>query len=87
MQNKKNNRIIMGIVIAIIVIIGGIYFFLNYTKDDSSLSVIEKKWITNNINTIVDVNVYNDVPIYGYNGSGISLDFLDSFRRALLILW
>lgn len=81
MQNKKNNRIIMGIVIALIIIGGGVYFILNYTDDDNSLSVIEKKWITNNVNTIVDVNVYNDIPIYGYNGSGISLDFLDSFTE------
>lgn len=81
MQNKKNNRIIMGSVIAVIVILFGVYFFLNYTKNDNSLSVIEKKWITDRTNTIVDVNVYNDVPIYGYNGSGISLDFLDSFTE------
>lgn len=81
MQNKKINRIIMGIIILMLVLFGVGYFITKYTKDDNSLSIVEKKWITNNINTIVDVDIYNDIPIYGYNGSGICFDFLDSFTK------
>ena len=81
MKNKKNNRLIMGFVIVILVLIGIMYYIFNYTKDDNSLSIVEKKWITDNINNIIDINVYNDIPIYGYNGSGIVFDFLDSFTK------
>ena len=40
-------------------------------------NAVEKKWITDHVNEIVDVDVYNDIPIYGYNGNGIIFDFLD----------
>lgn len=81
MQNKKNNRIIMGIIILVIVLAVVIYYVFNYTKDDNSLSIVEKKWITDNVNKIVDINVYNDIPIYGYNGRGIIFQFLETFTK------
>lgn len=81
MKNKKNTKIIISIIIAITIIISTVTLIINYSKDDTSLSIIEKKWITNNINNVVDVNVYNDIPVYGYNGSGIIFDFLDNFSK------
>ena len=81
MKNKKINRIIAISIITIIILIGVVTFILNYSKDNTSLSIVEKKWITNNINNIIDVNVYNDIPIYGYNGNGIIFDFLNKFTE------
>lgn len=81
MDNKKRNTIITIIILILIFIGSAIYFILNYTKDDTSLTVVEKKWITDNINNIVDVNVYNDIPVYGYNGEGIIFDFLNYFTK------
>ena len=69
MKNKKRNTIItIGIIIAIF-LIGITVFVLNYSSDESSLTIIEKKWITDYTNKIVDVEVYNDIPVYGYNGN------------------
>ena len=68
MKNKKLNIIITISVIVLILLLGGIFFGLNYSRDDSSLSVMEKKWITDNENKIVDIDVFNNVPVYGYNG-------------------
>lgn len=76
-MNKKRNTIIAIIVICLIFLSGGIYYILNYSKDESSFTVLEKKWITDNLNKVIDVNVYNDVPVFGYNGEGIIFDFLD----------
>lgn len=81
MNNKKRNTIITIIIIAIIFIASTTYFILNYTTDENSLTIEEKKWITDNINNIVDVNVYNDIPVYGYNGEGIIFGFLDYFTK------
>ena len=81
MKNKKINIIITISVIVLILLLGGIFFGLNYSRDDSSLSVIEKKWITDNENKIVDIDVFNNVPVYGYNGSGIIFEFLDYFTK------
>lgn len=81
MTNKKRNTIITIIVIVLILLGGTVYFTLNYTADENSLSILEKKWLTDNTNKVVDVNVYNDIPIYGYNGEGIIFDFLDYFTK------
>lgn len=81
MHNKKINRTIASIVIGLIVLSGIIYFILTFTKDDNSFSIIENKWITSNANTIIDVDIYNDIPLYGYNGKGICFDLLDNFTE------
>lgn len=78
-KNNKVNRIIILGVIALIMTISIVIFILNYTKDDSSFSLLEKNWITNNSNKIIDVSIYNDIPIYGESGEGISFSFLKEF--------
>ncbi len=76
-MNKKRNTIITLIIILFILLTGATAYILNYSKDDSSLTVLEKKWITDNINKMVDIYVYNDIPLFGYNGEGIAFDFLN----------
>ncbi len=77
MTNKKRNTIITIILVILIFLTAGIIFTLNYSKDDTSLTVLEKKWITDNINKMIDVDVYNDIPVFGYNGEGMIFDFLN----------
>lgn len=81
MNNKKRNTIITVTILILIFLGSTIYFVLNYTANENSLTVVEKKWITDNINNIVDVNVYNDIPVYGFNGEGIIFDFLEYFTE------
>ena len=78
-KNNKINKIIILSVIGIILIISSVVFILNYTKDDSSFSILEKNWINNNSNNIIDISVYNDVPIYGQSGEGIIFSYLEEF--------
>ena len=79
MKNKKINSIITGSVIAVLVVLFLIIIVVNYTRDSNTLSIKENKWITDNINNVIDINVFNNVPIYGYNGSGIAFDFINAF--------
>ena len=81
MDNKKRNTIITLVILGLIFLGGIIYFVLNYTSDENSLTVVEKKWITDNANNVVDVNVYNDIPVFGFNGEGIIFDFLEYFTK------
>lgn len=81
MKNKKIIKSIIGVVIVFLVVCCTIVLVINYSKDDASLSIVEKKWITNNVNNVIDVNVYNDIPVYGYNGNGIVFDFLNDFSN------
>ena len=79
-ENKINKIIILGIIVLIITI-SIVIFILNYTKDDSSFSLIEKNWINNNSNKMIDVSIYNDIPIYGESGEGISFSLLEEFTN------
>ena len=81
-KSNKINKIIILSVIALIFIISAVIFILNYTKDSSSLSILEKNWISNHNSKVIDVSVYNDVPVYGQDGEGIIFSFLDEFTKA-----
>ena len=78
-SKNKINKIIIITIIGVILLIACLIFILNYSKDDSSFSIIEKKWLKDNANNIIDVSIYNDIPVYGKNGEGVSFDYLDNF--------
>ena len=81
MKSKKTNMIITFSIIGVILFISILIFILNYTKDDYSFSILEKKWINDYKDKIVDVSIYNDVPLYGQNGNGIAFELLDKFTK------
>ena len=81
-KNSKMNKIAILSVIGLILTISMVIFILNYTKDSSSLSILEKNWINNNSNNIIDVSVYNDIPVYGQNGEGIIFSYLEEFTNS-----
>ena len=81
-KNNKVNKIIILSIIALIFTISLVIFVLNYTKDSSSFSIIEKNWLNSHANKVIDVSIYNDVPIYGQDGEGISFSYLEQFTNA-----
>ena len=81
MKNKKRNTIITIVIVTILLLGGVIFFLLNYGTSDNGFSILEKKWITEHENKVVDVDVYNDIPIYGYNGCGIIFDYLSYLTK------
>ena len=80
-KNNKINKIVTLSIIILIFVIALVIFILNYTKDSSSLSIIEKNWINNHTSEMVDVSVYNDVPLYGQDGTGIIFSYLEEFTN------
>ena len=80
-MKKRNNKLIILVLIGIIfaVLLG--IFILNYSKDDSSFSILEKKWINDNTSNVLDVSVYNNIPVFGKNGKGVAFDLLDEFTN------
>lgn len=76
---KKKKSIII-IIVSILLVIGisvGLYFILN---DKNKLTVAERNWINNNIGTIQNINVLNNVNVFGKNGSGVYYDFISDFE-------
>lgn len=80
-MKKRNNKIIVLISATVIFVVALLIFVLNYSKDDTSFSLLEKKWLNDNENNVIDVSVYNDVPVFGEAGNGIIFDYLDKFNK------
>lgn len=80
MKNKKV-IIISAILTLIIVSVVGIYLILNKRDKNTTLTLIDKQWIENNKNNLIDIEITNDIPIFNYNGEGVFFDFLTSFEE------
>ena len=77
---KKKTVIIISSILALLAIIGITYFVL--TKQDSNtLTIIEKQWIQNNKNNMIDFSIQNDIPIFSYDGEGLAYEFLQSLEK------
>ena len=81
MKKNKANKTLILTIIGVIFLVVLLIFILNYSKDDSTFSLLEKKWIKDNENNVIDVSIYNDVPVFGENGNGVSFDYLDDFTE------
>lgn len=90
-NNKKRNKKKNGskfnyvkycIITIIILLLGaGIYFFLIAEDEDTSLTILERQWIMKNKETLIDINVPNNLAVLADNGEGIVFDFLSKIER------
>ena len=81
-KNKKTNKIVILSIIGVLLVVCLIVFILNYTKDSSSFSLLEKNWINSHKSNVIDVSVYNDVPVYGQDGEGMIFSYLEEFTNS-----
>lgn len=79
MKNKIKYLVITLITLAVI---GGIGFFVfNVINDKNKITVEEKKWINNNISTLQNVNIINDIDVFSHSGYGVFYDFISDFSK------
>lgn len=76
---KKKLIIIIPIVIAILVFFG-LYLYFNHEDAKTSLTVLERKWISNNSDQKYDFEIINNIPVYSMDGKGIIFDFVNNFE-------
>ena len=76
---KKKTIIILPLVISLVVFFG-VYFVLNHEDKDTSLTILEKRWIENNSSTKVNLDIVNDLAVFGENGTGVLFDFANDFE-------
>ena len=73
----KNRRKLIALIISIALIVFIALFFIYYYHESSILNSNDKKWLSENDKKIVDIEVLNDVAVFGMNGKGIIFDYLD----------
>lgn len=80
MRNKK--IIIISILVAILIIALGVtYYIFNREDENTTLNLIEKQWIDNNKNKVIDISIMNNVPVFSYNGEGLMFDFVTAIQE------
>ena len=85
MKKKNFNKKRLLYILVPLILLGIIIFFattINKKNDENGVfSLLEKRWIEKNKNTVVDVSIVNDVPIFGEDGEGVFFDFLNDFTK------
>ncbi len=75
----KKRFIVIPIVIAVLVFFG-LYYYYN-SEDNNSLTVTEKRWIQENVDTLVDIETVSDYPLYS-GEDGLVQSFLTKVTKA-----
>lgn len=79
---KRKKIVIIGITFLIILSLS-IYYILNKEDKNTTLNLLEKQWIEKHKNTVIDIGVINDIPIFNYEGTGVFFDFLDNLEETI----
>ena len=78
MKKRKSIIVIVTSILIVIALAIVLYFILN---DKNKLTVLERNWINDNINTIQNLNIINNANVFGKNGEGVFYSFLEDFEE------
>lgn len=82
MRKKKNNKWLVGILIAILVIILIILIiFSRGNSGNTNLNLTEKKWIENNKEDVINVSIANNIPGFSSDGEGVFFDYINKLQE------
>ena len=77
----KKVRLIFILFVGMIIVAVASIAVVNILNDENKLTVEENKWINNNLSTVLNVNVINDLDIFGKSGAGVFYDFLNDLGK------
>ncbi|MDD3453517.1 MAG: GGDEF domain-containing protein [Bacilli bacterium] len=78
----KIKKIIITLIVLIIlaVLSLGVYTYFIAEDKTSTLTMAEKQWIEENKNTIIDLGIINNIPVFNNDGEGVFFDFIQSIE-------
>lgn len=80
-NNKKKKNIIIAFAVIIVLVsafLGTLYYI---TSTVNNYSYTEKKWISENTDTIYDIYVEPSLPIFSNNGKGVYYEYLNALKE------
>lgn len=77
MKKRKSVIVIIASILVVIALAIILYFILN---DKNKLTVLERNWINDNINTVQNLNIINNANVFGKDGEGVFYSFLEDFE-------
>ena len=79
MKKRTRKSILISLIIfALIVLI--ISLILLFNADSNKFSFMEKSWINDNKNNVIDVRIDDDLPVFSHKGSGVFYNYLEDFQ-------
>lgn len=78
---KNSVKRILLVIPVIVFIVIATLIIMNVLKDENKLTVKEKEWINNNLSTVQNVNIINNLSVFGANGSGVFYDFINDMSK------
>lgn len=76
---KKKFIFIIPVLLLVVTFVG-VYFYFNSRDNITNLTISEKRWIEQNSSQKVDIEIYNNYPVYGDAGVGVFFDFIKDFE-------
>ena len=77
----KKRSIIIIIIILILALVGITTYYVLTKEDSNSLNMLEKQWIEEHKNNMIDIDIENDIPIFTYDGEGLVYNFLQDLEE------
>lgn len=78
---KSKKKIFILVSILLLILISSIVALFMYFRDPNKLSSSEKRFLADNSSTIQNINVMNNIDIFGDAGVGLYYDFVDDFSK------
>lgn len=78
-KNKSNGNKLTKLIIILVLLLAtalGIYLFLNAPDNSTKLTLFEKQWIDKNKNNLFNIEIPNNLNIYGEDGEGVLFDYV-----------
>ena len=78
-KKKKNDSKLTKLIIILVLLLAialGVYFFLNVPDNSTKLTLFEKQWIDKNKNNLFNIEIPNNLNIYGEDGEGVLFDYV-----------
>lgn len=78
----KNKKWVIGIIALILtsIICYGVYYIFVREEENSTLTIMDKQWIENNKNKIIDMGIMTNTPIFSFDGNGVIFDYLEDLE-------
>lgn len=77
---KKKYIIVIPFLAILISLLIVFFYFYNINKL-TSLTISEKRWIEENKKSVIDIDVLNNYPVYGIDGTGVFFDLIDDISE------
>lgn len=78
---KKKIILIIATVLILLGIGTGVFYYYNRQDERTSLTILEKQWIEDNKNMMIDISIPSGMPIFNYEGEGLINTFLNDLEK------